>query len=131
MERIPVKSSQISGIGWEPRPQIEGDPVPGTIGTLEIEFTSKAIYQYANVPYVEYRKFLAAESKGHHFAVHIRACYEYECVFKPEKKKEGVQSHGAANESLEKDLRKSIKQVADKKAAKERADRNRSSGSTD
>jgi KTSC domain len=112
MERISIKSSQIRSIGWSQNPT---EPPEGK-GTLEVEFTSSAVYDYADVPYLVYRTFLAAESKGKYFATFIRANYEYVCVFKPEKKKEEVKVHGA-NENLEKDLKKSIKQAKAKKNA--------------
>jgi hypothetical protein len=114
MDRISVKSSQIAGIGWEPNSAEE----PQGKGVLEVQFTSTAVYRYTDVPYLEYRKFLAAESKGVHFNTWIRANYEYVCVFKPEKKQK-EEGHGETipNPSLTKDLKKSIKAVKDKKRA--------------
>jgi KTSC domain len=65
MIRTPVESSSIKSVGYEADTE-----------TLEIEFCSGAIYQYAGVNQLSYDLFRAAESKGHHFAVHLRACFE-------------------------------------------------------
>ncbi len=103
MDRRPIKSSQIKSVGYSEKAQ-----------QLEIEFMSGAVYLYEKVPVNVHEALMRAESPGHYFAVDIRACFEYTCVFKPEKKKE--EAHGAPpNPSLEKDLRKSIKKA---KAAK-------------
>jgi hypothetical protein len=73
MERIPIKSSQVKSIGWEPNfSDSETDN-----GVLQVEFTSLAVYEYKNVPYTIYRQFLAAESKGSYLANHIKGAFEY------------------------------------------------------
>jgi hypothetical protein len=65
MNRIPVESSSVKAIGYEPDTE-----------TLEVEFTSGGVYQFAGVSQFAYDSFMAAESKGHHFAVYVRACFE-------------------------------------------------------
>lgn len=103
MERKALKSSQIKSVGYDEDAK-----------KLEIEFMSGAIYAYDKVPLAVYEALMRAESPGHYFAVDIRACFEYECVYKPEKKKEEPHAE-IPNPSLEKELRKSIKKA---KAAK-------------
>ena len=53
MTRRPVRSSNVSAIGWE-------DEV------LEVEFVSGHIYAYQDVPESEYRAMLGADSIGRH-----------------------------------------------------------------
>ena len=64
MERIPVSSSNIRAIGYDP------DSL-----TLEIEFHSGPVYQYADVPEGEYDAMMAADSKGTYLNAHIRGRY--------------------------------------------------------
>ena len=83
MDRIPVKSSNIKAIGWEPETK-----------ELEVEFLPHKdgepgrCYRYQNVEYEQYRDFLNAESVGHHFAVNIRACFEGRRIDSPKEKKD-------------------------------------------
>jgi hypothetical protein len=54
MQRIPVESSSIASIGYDPRERV-----------LELEFRQSGdVYQYFDVPGEEYTAFLAADSKG-------------------------------------------------------------------
>ena len=54
MQRVPVDSSSIAALGYDPE---------GCV--LEIEFReSGQIYRYFGVPAAEYAAFLSAESKG-------------------------------------------------------------------
>lgn len=66
MERTPVTSSNIRSIGHDQDNQ-----------TLEIEFNSGAVYQYANVPPSEYEGFLNADSKGKYFHANIKDRYSF------------------------------------------------------
>jgi hypothetical protein len=60
MERQAVDSSNIRSIGYDPE-----------TWTLEVEFTTGAVYQYECEPELA-QAFLDAESKGKFFAQHIR-----------------------------------------------------------
>lgn len=54
MRRVPVESSSIPSVGYDPQLRV-----------LELEFRQSGdIYQYFDVPAEEYAAFLAAESKG-------------------------------------------------------------------
>jgi hypothetical protein len=126
VEHVQVKSGQVKSIGWE---SYASDI---DMGTLQVEFTSGATYAYKNVPHNEYRGFLNADSKGSHFAIHIRPVYEFERVhadgcgkylqctvvncfcFCHGQRKE-VSNAKQQNENLEKDLRRSIKAAKEKK----------------
>ena len=66
MERVPVSSSNIASIGYDP-----------TIQTLEVEFLSGGTYQYFGVPDYIYESFLNAGSKGSFFHQQIRNVYPY------------------------------------------------------
>ncbi len=65
MERIPVASSCVVSVGYD----------PGTL-TLEIEFTSGAVYQYTDVPQEEYDGFVKSESKGMYYNARLKS-YPY------------------------------------------------------
>lgn len=64
MERIPVDSSSLRAVGYDPASQ-----------TLEVEFTSGQVYQYFAVPETVYRGLLGAESKGRFFLAEVRDHY--------------------------------------------------------
>jgi hypothetical protein len=66
MERVPVSSTNIASIGYDPSTQI-----------LEVEFLSGGIYQYFGVPDYIYESFLNAGSKGSFFHEQIRNVYAY------------------------------------------------------
>jgi hypothetical protein len=62
MQRVPVDSSSIAGIGYAPEQQV-----------LELEFRQNGeVYQYFDVPAEEHRAFLAADSKGTYLSVHFK-----------------------------------------------------------
>jgi hypothetical protein len=61
MERMPVSSSNLISVGYEPETQ-----------TLEIEFKSGAVYQYSGVPPEEFASFMNADSKGSYFHARIK-----------------------------------------------------------
>ena len=65
MRRMPVESSAISSVGYDPRSK-----------TLEVEFQSGSVYDYHGVPREVYESFLAASSKGRFFSRRIRNLYE-------------------------------------------------------
>ena len=66
MERIPVSSSEIVDIGYDPSSM-----------TLEIGFKQEAVYQYFDVPESIYQGFLRADSKGRFFHANIKNHYRY------------------------------------------------------
>ncbi len=67
MFRMPVQSSNLSSVGYDPDTQI-----------LEIEFNSGSIYQYNRVPEYVYQGLLSAPSKGQYFDQYIKkGPYQY------------------------------------------------------
>jgi hypothetical protein len=69
MERVPVSSSNIVAIGYDPDSQ-----------TLEIEFKGGALYQYFSVPQSEYESLLNASSIGSYFHANIKNRYQFSKV---------------------------------------------------
>ncbi len=69
VKREKVKSSNIKSIGYE-----------SLKSTLEIEFTTGAVYQYLNVPQRAWSNLMASKSKGFYFAKYIKHNYRYERV---------------------------------------------------
>lgn len=67
MRRQAVESSAISSVGYDPRSE-----------TLEVEFSSGAVYDYFGVPPGVYRSFLQAPSKGRYVSRRIRDRYPFE-----------------------------------------------------
>lgn len=65
MPRIPVESSHIAAIGYEPSQFL-----------LEIEFDDGSVYQYGRVPAHVYAGFFHAASKGGYFHQYILNRYE-------------------------------------------------------
>lgn len=61
MERVPVSSSNLLSVGYEPESE-----------TLEIEFRSSGIYQYFNVPSFMHERLMAATSVGTFFNDEIK-----------------------------------------------------------
>ena len=67
MERIPVQSSNLASVGYD----------PGT-ATLEVEFLSGAVYQYFGVPESVHEGLLNAPSKGRYLDQFVKkAGYSY------------------------------------------------------
>ena len=64
MQRTPVTSSNIRSIGYD-----------STSETLEVEFTSGDVYQYAGVHVNEYEGVLRATSKGTYLNARIKDRY--------------------------------------------------------
>jgi hypothetical protein len=69
MERQAVGSSNIASIGYDEATE-----------TLEVEFSSGAVYQYYNVGSDLYQSLLAAPSKGSFLNTYIRNAYAYSRV---------------------------------------------------
>ncbi len=61
MDRIPVSSSNIVSVGYDPASL-----------TLEIEFKNGSVYEYTNVPQEEYEAFMNADSKGTYLHSNIK-----------------------------------------------------------
>jgi hypothetical protein len=66
MNRTPVSSSNVASVGYEPSSM-----------TLEVEFNSGAIYQYFDVPEVEYQNLMGAESVGKYLNQNIKNVFRY------------------------------------------------------
>lgn len=66
MDRVPVQSSNISEVGYDPASM-----------TLEVAFTNGTIYQYFDVPETLYQELLHAESVGKFLNTQIKNSYRY------------------------------------------------------
>ncbi len=67
MDRMPVSSSNLAEVGYDPQTQ-----------TLEIMFLTGAVYQYIGVPEAHHLGLLSASSKGTYLDQHIKkAGYPY------------------------------------------------------
>lgn len=67
MRRIPVESSDIVSIGYDPHERI-----------LEVEFGGDRIYRYREVAPDIHAQFMKADSYGQYFFAHINGRYRYE-----------------------------------------------------
>lgn len=65
--RTKVTSSMIKSAGYR--------PTSAHVGVLEIEFNGATVYQYDDVPRVDYEDLLKAESAGRFFAAKIKPYY--------------------------------------------------------
>ena len=62
MNRIPVVSSDLKSVGYDPAARV-----------LEVEFKNKSsVYQYSNAPTELYNALMLASSKGRFFGAKIR-----------------------------------------------------------
>ena len=66
MNRIPVASSNVASIGYDPTTQ-----------TLEVEFNNGTIYQYFDIPQSAYEAFMNSDSKGRFLNLNIKGVYRY------------------------------------------------------
>lgn len=66
MERIPVQSSNVAEVGYDPNTM-----------TLEVAFHSGGIYQYFDVPEGLFQEMLQAESVGRFLNIYIKNNYRY------------------------------------------------------
>lgn len=67
MNRVPVSSSNLSSVGYDP-----------ATATLEVEFLNGGVYQYFNVPAYVHAGLMSATSHGSHFeAYDKKAGYQY------------------------------------------------------
>lgn len=66
MNKTPVTSSNVASIGYDSNSM-----------TLEVEFLNGSIYQYFDVPEVEYLNLISAESVGRYLNQNIKNNYRY------------------------------------------------------
>jgi len=66
MTRTPVKSSQISSVGYDPEKQ-----------KLEVEFKNGSVYEYDNVPQSTYNAFIGSPSVGEYFNRNLKWGFVY------------------------------------------------------
>ena len=66
MDRVPVESSNLASVGFDPKKSV-----------LEIQFNSGSIYQYFGVPQAVHTGLMAADSHGQFFHKFIRNIYQY------------------------------------------------------
>lgn len=66
MRRTPVTSSNIASVGYD-----------AVSATLEIEFYGGSVYQYFDVPEVEYQGLMHADSHGKYLNANIKDRYRY------------------------------------------------------
>jgi KTSC domain len=70
MNRIPVSSSNLASVGYDPGNQ-----------SLEVEFLHGGIYRYSGVPSSVYDGLMAADSHGSYFDRYIKkAGYGYQKI---------------------------------------------------
>jgi hypothetical protein len=69
MKRHSVSSSNIASIGYDERSN-----------TLEIEFLNGGVYQYFDVPKIEYDGIINANSHGQYLAQKIKGNYRFSKV---------------------------------------------------
>lgn len=68
MIRVPVQSSDLASVGYDPVTRI-----------LEVEFVKTGVYSYLSVPPEVYAELMAAPSKGRYFNLAIKnGPYPYE-----------------------------------------------------
>ena len=77
MKREDVESSVIDAVGYS--------------RVLEIQFESRRVYQYYDVPQDVFDGMVNAESKGRYFNAHIRGKFDYrESAVKPPRLRAGI-----------------------------------------
>jgi len=69
MERIPVQSSNLAAIGYDPASE-----------TLEVEFLTGTVYEYRNISQFIYDELMNSPSRGSFFSREIRNSYPYERI---------------------------------------------------
>ena len=66
MERLPVQSSNVSEVGYDPATM-----------TMEVAFTNGSVYQYFDVPEAVFQELLSAESIGTFIHEQVKNMYRY------------------------------------------------------
>lgn len=73
MEMVPVKSSNLASVGYDPDRKV-----------LRVSFLNGKSFDYKSVRPTVFSELLAAESAGKFFHAHVRSAYEYEPVTEKE-----------------------------------------------
>jgi hypothetical protein len=66
MKRIPVNSSNVAEVGYDP-----------SANTLEVLFKNGGLYQYFDVPQAVYEELIQAASVGKYLNTQIKLVYRY------------------------------------------------------
>jgi hypothetical protein len=66
VDRTPIHSEIISSIGYDRESK-----------TLEVEFTSLAVYRYEGVPPQIFHDLLASDSRGKYFLEHVKGLFPF------------------------------------------------------
>lgn len=66
MQRVPVESSNVRAVGYDPATKV-----------LEVEFTSGSAYAYDDVPAEVHEALMAAGSVGRYFNTNIKSAYTF------------------------------------------------------
>ncbi|HSX29114.1 MAG TPA: non-canonical purine NTP pyrophosphatase [Candidatus Saccharimonadales bacterium] len=69
MQRLPVESSDIVSLGYDPKTRV-----------LEIEFKGQRVYQYLDVAPDVYERFVRTDSYGEFFFAHITKHYRFKKI---------------------------------------------------
>lgn len=69
MNRIPVASSNLKSVGYDPTNKI-----------LEVEFHDLSVYHYTNVPQSIYNNLMSASSHGSYLAQYIKGVYPHQKI---------------------------------------------------
>lgn len=69
MQRRPVDSSAIASVGYD-----------AATGTLEVEYSHGAVYQYFDIPEDMYVQLMQASSKGTYLYNNVRDAFPYSRV---------------------------------------------------
>jgi hypothetical protein len=66
MDMVPVSSSNIESVGYEPETH-----------NLAVKFKGGATYHYSDVPAETHKELMRAPSIGGHLAVHVKSKHDY------------------------------------------------------
>ena len=72
MERVPVKSSNLRTVGYDPATE-----------DLEITFRAGSVYRYKKVPKTVFEGLMRAQSLGKYLHAHIKNVYQWEKITGP------------------------------------------------
>jgi inosine/xanthosine triphosphate pyrophosphatase family protein len=100
MQRLPVESSDIVSIGYDPETRL-----------LEVEFNAGRIYQYREVEPDIYEHFIRAESYGRYFYSSINGRYRYSRIDASDAANQTA--HGIACVSADADEVRSVRQACE------------------